>query len=89
MVGSKGHLITPTATSYAAIHRVVDGPFTQQDLGYEWDGPQEAEAYLVVLLEHNGNTEEVEWYVHTLDDAYDMVKHFKGSVDPIVIQGDT
>ena len=97
MVGSKDHLSTleaksltsKTATSYTAIHRVVDGPFTQADLGYEWDGPQESEAYLLVLLEHGGMIEEVEWYVQTLDDAYDMVKHFKGSIDPIVIQGDT
>lgn len=74
-------------TSYTAIHNVVDGPFTQMDLGYEWDGPQEAEAYLVVKLEHNGKVEDVEWYFLTLDDAYDMVKHFKGSIEPIVIEG--
>jgi len=87
MVGSKAPLSSPIATSYTAIHRVVEGPFTQEDLGYEWDGPQEAEAYLVVLLEHDGELEEVEWYCATLDDAYDIVKHFKGSIEPIVIEG--
>lgn len=76
-----------TPTSYTAIHRVVEGPFTQMDLGYEWDGPQEAEAYLLVLLEHDGKLEEVEWYCHTVDDAYDIVKHFKGSIEPMVIEG--
>ena len=87
MVGLKAPLSTQTPTNYTAIHNVVDGPYTQMDLGYEWDGPQEAEAYLVVKLEYNGQIEDVEWYFNTLDDAYDMVKHFKGSIEPIVIEG--
>ena len=72
------------------IHNVLDGPYTQMDLGYEWDGPQEAEAYLVVKLEYNNEINDVEWYFSTLDEAYVWVKHFKTSIDPIVIQnGDT
>ena len=87
MVGLTVPQSSSTTTNYTAIHNVVDGPYTQMDLGYEWDGPQEAEAYLVVKLEHNGQIEDVEWYFNTLDDAYDMVKHFKGSIEPVVIEG--
>ena len=71
------------------IHNVLDGPYTQMDLGYEWDGPQEAEAYLVVKLEYNNEINDVEWYFSTLDEAYVWVKHFKVSIDPIVIEGNT
>jgi len=69
------------------IHNVIDGPYTQTDLGYEWDGPQEAEAYLVVKLEYNNEINDVEWYFSALDEAYVWVKHFKVSIDPIVIEG--
>ena len=71
------------------IHNVIDGPYTQMDLGYEWDGPQEAGAYLVVKLEYNNEINDVEWYFSTLDEAYVWVKHFKVSIDPIVIEGNT
>ena len=47
------------------IHNVIDGPYTQMDLGYEWDGPQEAEAYLVVKLEYDSEINDVEWYFST------------------------
>lgn len=71
------------------IHRVIEGPFTQDDLQDEWTGPEDADCYLVVLLEVDGATEEVEWYFFTMDEAYEMVKHFKSSIEPIVITGGT
>jgi len=79
---------TPSNDSQSiTIHNVIDGPYTQMDLGYEWDGPQEAGAYLVVKLEYNNEINDVEWYFSTLDEAYVWVKHFKVSIDPIVIEG--
>ena len=71
------------------IHRIIEGPFTQQDLGYEWTGPEDAECFLVVLLEREGATEEVEWYFEGVEEAYAWVRHFKGSIEPIIINGDT
>ena len=71
------------------IHRIIEGPFTQQDLGYEWTGPEDAECFLVVLLEREGATEEVEWYFEGVEEAYAWVRHFKGSIEPIIIDGDT
>jgi len=69
------------------IYNVLDGPYTQGDLGVNWDGPYEAEAYLLVKLEYGGKVSDVEWYFSTLDEAYVWVKHFKVSIDPIVIEG--
>jgi len=71
------------------IHSIIEGPFTQQDLGIEWTGPKEAECFLVVLLEREGATEGVEWYFETVEEAYTWVRHFKGSIEPIIIKGDT
>lgn len=68
------------------IYNVISGPYTQMDLGYEWDGPQDAEAYLVVKAEVDGEIDDIEWYFSTVDEAYEWVKHFKVSIDPIVIQ---
>lgn len=70
-----------------SIYCVLDGPYTQGDLGAEWDGPYEAEAYLLVKLEYDGKVSDVEWYFETLDEAYIWVKHFKESIEPIVIKG--
>jgi len=92
-IGMRMAGLTDTTTSPVeadqsiTIHNVIDGPYTQMDLGYEWDGPQEAEAYLVVKLEYNNEINDVEWYFSTLDEAYVWVKHFKVSIDPIVIEG--
>ena len=69
------------------IHSVLDGPYTQGDLGVNWDGPYEAEAYLLVKLECGGKVSDVEWYFETVEEAFTWVRHFKQSIDPLVIQG--
>jgi len=69
------------------IHSVLDGPYTQGDLGVNWDGPYEAEAYLLVKLEYGGKVSDVEWYFETVEEAFTWVRHFKQSIDPLVIQG--
>ena len=73
--------------SRVTIHSVLDGPYTQGDLGVNWDGPYEAEAYLLVKLEYNGEVSDVEWYFETVEEAFVWVRHFKQSIEPIVIEG--
>ena len=69
------------------IHSVIGGPFTPEDMEEYWDGPPESEAYLVVKVEHNGEVQDVEWYFATIDESYEWIKHFKKSIDPIIITG--
>ena len=71
------------------VHSVLDGPYTQGDLGVNWDGPYEAEAYLLVKLEYNDQVSDVEWYFETVEEAFTWVRHFKQSIEPIVIEGNT
>ena len=71
------------------VHSVLDGPFTQGDLKVNWDGPYEAEAYLLVKVEYNGEVSDVEWYFETIEEAFVWVKHFKQSIEPLVIEGST
>ena len=72
-----------------SVYCILDGPYTQDDLEEHWEGPEEAEAYLLVKLEYQGEVQDVEWYFETTDEAYEWVKHFSRSIEPIVIQGDT
>jgi hypothetical protein len=69
------------------IHNVLEGPFTQYDLPDEWQGPYEAEAYLVVKAEVDGEIKDIDWYFETIEEAFVWVKHFKSSIKPIVIEG--
>jgi hypothetical protein len=69
------------------VYSVLEGPFTQSDLGVNWDGPYEAEAYLLVKLEYGGKVSDVEWYFETAEEAFVWVRHFKQSIEPIVIEG--
>ena len=68
-----------------SVYCILDGPYTQDDLEEHWDGPQEAEAYLLVKVEYQGEVQDVEWYFETTNEAYEWVKHFKKSIEPIVI----
>ncbi len=86
-LGKIGVDMTGVTFNTTKIHNVVSGPFCQEDLGSDWDGPDEAECYLNVLLEDEGKINEVEWYFGTLDGAYDMVKHFKVTIEPIEVRG--
>lgn len=78
-----------TPNQSVTIHSVIEGPFTPDDMEEFWDGPKGATCYLVVKLEHDEGVQDVEWYFETLDEAYEWVKHFKVSIDPIVIEGNT
>jgi len=69
------------------IHSVIGGPYTQSDAGTNWQGPYEAEAYLLVKLEYDSQIEDREWYFETVEEAFGWVRHFKTSIDPIVIEG--
>jgi hypothetical protein len=70
------------------IHNVIDGPFTREDMPeYDWAGPNEAEAYLIVKLQHNGSVSDQEWYFETVEEAFTWVRHFKQSIEPIRIEG--
>ena len=69
------------------IHNVLEGPFTQYDMPDEWQGPYEAEAYLVVKAEVDGEIKDIDWYFETIEEAFVWVKHFKSSINPIVIEG--
>ena len=68
-----------------SVYCILDGPYTQDDLEEHWDGPEEAEAYLLVKVEYQGEVQDVEWYFETTDEAYEWVKHFSRSIDSIVI----
>jgi len=74
-----------------SVYCILDGPFTQSDVGeYGWGGPEDYEAYLLVKVEHMGVVSDVEWYFETVEEAFVWVRHFKTSIDPIVIEsGDT
>ena len=68
-----------------SVYCILDGPYTQDELEEHWDGPEEAEAYLLVKVEYQGEVQDVEWYFETTDEAYEWVKHFSRSIEPIVI----
>jgi len=74
-----------------SVYCVLDGPFTQSDFEeYDWGGPDDYEAYLLVKIEHMGVVSDVEWYFETVEEAFVWVRHFKTSIDPIIIEsGDT
>lgn len=57
------------------VHRIVDGPYEDEEYGY----------FLVCLLEINGELYTEDVYVETFDEAYGMVKHFSTSIEPIII----
>jgi hypothetical protein len=67
------------------IHAVIDGPFTQSYLEDEWDGPDDYEAYLLVRIEVDGVISDSEWYFETAEEALVWVRHFKSSIEPLVI----
>jgi hypothetical protein len=72
------------------VHEVIDGPFTQSYLEDEWDGPDDYEAYLLVKIEVDGGISDTEWYFETVEEAFVWVRHFKQSIEPLVIdRGDT
>lgn len=73
------------------IHHVLEGPFTRFDFEDEldWEGPIEAEAFLLVKISQGGQVSDVEWYFHSVEEAFLWVRHFKSSIEPITIRGDT
>jgi hypothetical protein len=79
----------PTTDIY--IHHVLEGPFTRYDFEDmdDWTGPNEAEAFLLVKISQGDVVSDVEWYFHSVEEAFLWVRHFKGSIEPIVINGDT
>jgi len=68
-----------------SVYCILDGPYTQDELEEHWDGPEEAEACLLVKVGYQGELQDVEWYFETTDEAYEWVKHFSRSIEPIVI----
>lgn len=56
------------------IHNVISGPYD--------DGE---DIWNVCLVEADGELEEVELYYDSYNDAYQMVKHFMKSIDPLIM----
>ena len=86
-LGKKGVDLTGVTFNTTKIHNVISGPFTQEDLGYEWDGPEGSECFLNVLLEDEGKIDEVEYYFGSLGEAYEMIKYFKVNIKSIEVRG--
>lgn len=78
--------VNTSSNNGALVHAILGGPFTKEDLGLEWEGPQGANTYLTVKMEAKGSVKDVDWYFGSLDDAYVWVKHFKSSIEPLVLR---
>lgn len=66
----------------AKIWDVVDGPFPA-------DIPIAPEVhYNLCKIEVDGKIEHTEFFFNTFDDAYEMVKHFHKSIEPIEVDYD-
>jgi|TARA_R110000796_G_scaffold95171_3_gene200324 hypothetical protein len=63
---------------------VIEGPF------YAGDIEEDAKDMYINLckVEIEGKIEHIEYYFQTRDDAYEMVKYFLTSIDPIEIEHD-
>lgn len=58
------------------IHKVISGPYDDEDEGQIWN---------LCLVEIEGELVEVELYYDSFDDAYEVIKHFKSSIAPLVV----
>jgi len=61
---------------------VIEGPIRVED-------PEEVEEEVYMNLckvEIKGKIEHVEYYFQNMDEAYDMVKHFTSSINPIEVE---
>jgi hypothetical protein len=69
------------------VHAVLEGPFTQANVPEEeWAGPEDYEAYLLVKVEINDEMSDIEWYFETIEEAFLWVRHFKQSMEPLIIE---
>jgi hypothetical protein len=76
----------PESDGIIYIHGVLEGPYTQSYLESEWTGPEDYEAYLLVKIEVDGVVSDTEWYFETIEESLTWVRHFKSSIEPLVIE---
>jgi len=56
------------------IHNVISGPYDNGE-----------DIWNVCLIETNGDLEEAELFYDSYDEAYEMVKHFTKSIQPLIM----
>tara|TARA_R110000803_G_scaffold60333_2_gene119515 strand:+ start:1525 stop:1794 length:270 start_codon:yes stop_codon:yes gene_type:complete len=69
---------------------VIEGPYLAEDMIPNLpDYLPENLHFNICKVETDGKVEHVELFFDDFNSAYDMVKHFKTSIDPIEIEDDT
>jgi len=70
------------------IWNVTDGPYQVNEVPGDIECPEGFEWFLIGLIEEDGEIHEAYLWYETLDDAYEIVKHFKSSVYPLELEGE-
>ena len=69
---------------------IMEGPIAAESvpaLDLDPDRPEWANWMMVIKIEdEDGNIIDDTFWFETLDEAYDLVRHFKSTIDPIVVE---
>ena len=79
-----------TSSNPIKIWGVVDGPFNREDFPLEeladMDIPEDAMAMVVVKVEDvDGKIGQVNLWVGSFNEAYEICKHFDDSIEPLIL----
>jgi hypothetical protein len=80
-----------TYSNVIKIWGIVDGPFNREDFPeQELDGmdiPENAMAMIVVKVEQSdGKVGQVNLWVGSFNEAYEICKHFDNSIEPLILE---
>lgn len=73
----------PPVTNTMQIWGVIEGPVLASDIP-DCDFPEEA-AGLVLKVSNGKDVFDAEFWFNNLDEAYEIVRHFHSSIDPITL----
>ena len=69
---------------------VVDGPFRREDFPQEELNdpsiPEDAEAMVVAKVEENGKIGQVNLWVSSFNEAYEICKYFDDNIEPLILK---
>ena len=67
------------------IWEILEGPVAVEEFDSEYDAPEGSEYLLVCKVEIDGKLEEDNFWFEEFNDAYEWVKYFSKTAQPLVI----
>jgi len=64
---------------------ILEGPTVVEDFSEDYDAPEGATYYMVCKVEIDGKLEEDNFWFEDFNDAYEWVKYFKDTAEPLLL----